>query len=87
MIEPYYQEPNITIYCGDCLEVMKQFEDKNFDLVLTDPPYGVDFRGSDWDAFIPKWIGEAERIGKIILFAISCSKKRMNFARRQNYLF
>jgi DNA modification methylase len=25
---------------GDCLEVMKTFEDKSFDLVLTDPPYG-----------------------------------------------
>lgn len=26
---------------GDCLEVMKTFVDKSFDLVLTDPPYGV----------------------------------------------
>ena len=26
---------------GDCLEVMKQFPDKCFDLVLTDPPYGI----------------------------------------------
>lgn len=27
------------IYCGDCLEVMKQIPDKSIDLVLTDPPY------------------------------------------------
>lgn len=27
---------------GDCLEVMKTFPDKHFDLVLTDPPYGID---------------------------------------------
>lgn len=26
---------------GDCLEVMKTFPDKSFDLVLTDPPYGI----------------------------------------------
>jgi DNA modification methylase len=26
---------------GDCLEVMKRFSDESFDLVLTDPPYGV----------------------------------------------
>lgn len=26
---------------GDCLEVMKTFADKSFDLVLTDPPYGI----------------------------------------------
>ena len=30
------------IYCGDCLEVMKQMPDKCVDLVLTDPPYGIE---------------------------------------------
>ena len=39
------------IYCGDCLEIMKQIPDKSIDLVLTDPPYGVKmdkgFSGSD----------------------------------------
>lgn len=29
---------------GDCLEVMKTFADKSFDLVLTDPPYGMEFQ-------------------------------------------
>jgi len=28
------------IYCGDCLELMKELDDKSIDLVLTDPPYG-----------------------------------------------
>lgn len=28
---------------GDCLEVMKTFPDKSFDLVLTDPPYGINY--------------------------------------------
>lgn len=28
---------------GDCLEVMKGMADKFVDLVLTDPPYGIDF--------------------------------------------
>src|SRR3990167_4483301 len=27
---------------GDCLEVMKQLPDKCIDLVLTDPPYGIE---------------------------------------------
>jgi site-specific DNA-methyltransferase (adenine-specific) len=26
---------------GDCLEVMRGFREKQFDLVLTDPPYGI----------------------------------------------
>lgn len=26
---------------GDCLEIMQGFPDKHFDLILTDPPYGI----------------------------------------------
>ena len=29
------------IICGDCLEILKDFPDNCVDLVLTDPPYGV----------------------------------------------
>lgn len=29
------------VICGDSLEIMKTFPDKSFDLVLTDPPYGI----------------------------------------------
>ena len=36
---PYYTEPGITIYHGDCLEVMPELDP--VDLVLTDPPYGI----------------------------------------------
>ena len=43
----YYEENGITIYNGDCLEIMKQFEDKSFDLVLTDPPYGIGYKGEN----------------------------------------
>ena len=28
------------VYNMDCLEAMKQFEDKHFDLAIVDPPYG-----------------------------------------------
>ncbi len=41
MIAPYHETAHGTLYHGDCLEVMKQFEDKSFDLCLTDPPYGI----------------------------------------------
>ncbi len=30
-----------TIYCMDCLDGMREMEDKSVDLVLTDPPYGI----------------------------------------------
>ena len=34
------------IYQGDCLEVMKGMPDKCVDLVLTDPPYGINVGGN-----------------------------------------
>ena len=45
-MKPYYEEPNITIYHGDCLEIMPQLEP--VDLVLTDPPYNA---GKDYGTY------------------------------------
>lgn len=38
--KPYYDEDGITIYHGDCREIMPHLP--KVDLVLTDPPYGVE---------------------------------------------
>jgi site-specific DNA-methyltransferase (adenine-specific) len=37
-MKPYYQHAGITIFCGDCREILA---DIKFDAVVTDPPYGV----------------------------------------------
>jgi site-specific DNA-methyltransferase (adenine-specific) len=42
-MNPYYSEDGITIYHGDCREILPTFPDKYFDLVLTDPPYGIGY--------------------------------------------
>lgn len=39
-MKPYYQDDAVTIIHGDCREIMPTLEP--VDLVLTDPPYGVD---------------------------------------------
>lgn len=45
MIKPYYEHAGITIYHGDCREVMPQLG--KFDMVLTDPPWNLDFFRDD----------------------------------------
>lgn len=40
-MKPYYEEDGITIYCADCREVLPTLP--KVDLVLTDPPYGINF--------------------------------------------
>lgn len=37
MTQPYYQHGGVTIYHGDCREVLPV----DFDVALTDPPYGI----------------------------------------------
>lgn len=34
---------------GDNAETLKQFSDNHFDSIITDPPYGIEFLGKDWD--------------------------------------
>jgi len=42
---------DVTLYTGDCLEVMKGMDDKSVDAVITDPPYGI--TACKWDSIIP----------------------------------
>lgn len=39
MLSPYYEQDGITIYHGDAREVV--FEIPRWDVVITDPPYGI----------------------------------------------
>lgn len=32
------------LYCMDCMEAMRTFPDKFFDLAIVDPPYGGGYR-------------------------------------------
>lgn len=64
---------------GDSLEVMKTLPPQSFDLILTDPPYGVgaqefgdqselthkyDDSPERWTADMPKWVAEFTRLAK-----------------------
>ena len=41
MSTPYYQDDAVTLYHGDCREVMATMADDTFDLVFTSPPYNL----------------------------------------------
>ena len=39
-MQPYYEAGGVTIYHGDCLEIMPTLESGSVDMIWTDPPYG-----------------------------------------------
>ena len=43
----------ITIFNGDCLDVLPLLEKESVDAIVTDPPYGLEFMGKDWDHGVP----------------------------------
>jgi site-specific DNA-methyltransferase (adenine-specific) len=65
--------PRNVVLRGDCVEVMKTLPADSIDAIVTDPPYGIDFMGKEWDGFgtplgfqtwTEQWAQEAFRVLK-----------------------
>jgi DNA modification methylase len=54
--ETFHAGPNlgqlsdVTIIHGDCIEAMRELADASVDAIVTDPPYGLEFMGKEWDS-------------------------------------
>jgi hypothetical protein len=47
---PFYTDDRVTIYHGDCRDIMEgQLPDNYVDSIVTDPPYELGFMGKGWD--------------------------------------
>lgn len=76
----YYQDDQVTLHHGDCIDVLATLPDVSVDAVVTDPPYGLEFMGREWDRYTPgdfqhwceQWAAECLRIlkpgGHIVAF-------------------
>ena len=50
---PVINHTHYQVYRGDSAEILPSMVDASFDLVLTDPPYGISFMGKAWDRALP----------------------------------
>lgn len=73
----------INLFLGNCLDVLKTFQDNSFDAIVTDPPYGLSFMGKKWDYDVPSvelWV-ECLRVlkpgGHLLAFAGTRTQHRM----------
>ena len=57
-VTPYYQDESVTLFLGDCREVLPALG--AFDVLLTDPPYGI---GAAKRSFISHKKGVKSRLG------------------------
>jgi DNA modification methylase len=46
---PVYADESVQVFHGDCLDVLAGMPDASIDAVVTDPPYGLEFMGNEWD--------------------------------------
>jgi len=81
----------IKLYCGDCLEVMKDIQDNSVDAIITDPPYGT--TACKWDSVIPfepMW-EQLNRIikpnGAIVLFGSEPFSSALRMSNIKNYKY
>jgi site-specific DNA-methyltransferase (adenine-specific) len=73
-----------SIIHGDNMITMKEMEDNSVDMGLTDPPYGANFMGKDWDKAMPSvemW-KEYLRVLKPGAFAFIMSLPRQDLLAR-----
>ncbi len=61
----------INLYNDDCLKIMKTLSDNSIDAIITDPPYGVNFKNDFYDdseesvlSIMPQWYKQWFRILK-----------------------
>jgi DNA modification methylase len=48
-----YERFGVTVHAGDCLDVLAALPEASVHAVVTDPPYGLEFMGKEWDNFRP----------------------------------
>lgn len=70
-MNPYYEADGITIYHGDCVEILADLPADSADAVFADPPYNVKLKYEDHDdsmdpadylAWCREWFAECKRV-------------------------
>ena len=81
---PYYEQDGITIYHGDCRDILPLIETGSVDLVLTDPPYSDAVHGKSLTRLnlpdVTKWPGAAGNRAEGITFSALASRTRIQIA-------
>lgn len=51
MLNPHLDDGDVRLYLADCIDAMRELPADSVDAIVTDPPYGLEFMGKEWDSF------------------------------------
>lgn len=77
MTDPYYSDDLVTLYHGDCREIMPVLD---WDAAITDPPYAVGFRGK-----ATKWTDADGGSGTTLVAAKEANRKAIGIELTERY--
>jgi site-specific DNA-methyltransferase (adenine-specific) len=77
-LKPYYQDDAVTIYHGDCREIIGGLQP--VDLVVTDPPYGMEFQSN-------RRIVKHKKIANDEALDVDLIQKLISMSTRAAYVF
>ena len=76
----------ITLYQGDCRDIMRELPADHFDAIITDPPYGISFMGEKWDTATPTGFQAwAQSWGEVALRVIKPGGYLLAFSSPRTY--
>lgn len=86
-ITPYYQDGQVTIYHGDCREILPSLAKDSVHLLLTDPPYGINYKATGHRTKRLPTHGMANDNGEINVLEILGAALRVLKGARHLYVF
>jgi DNA modification methylase len=90
-MKPYYQDEQVTLYCGDNLEVMSSLAKESISAIVTDPPYGLSnggkglndiFLSTIFNVHFPKFNEVIAKFGNGV--ELGCPFDRVTLLNRMN---
>lgn len=82
---------SISLFCGDCLDVMKSIPDNSIDMVLCDLPYGT--INCSWDSKIPleplweQWLRVLSPNSSVLLFGSEPFSTRLRMSNLSQFKY
>lgn len=84
---PYFESEHSVLYLGDAREVLPQLATESVDLVVTDPPYGVDWQSNTRKEKFDRIAGDGADEARGLLAAVAADLVRVTRRTRHIYTF